>query len=251
MCLTCCILRFRFLFFSMCLLGFALLAVSFFFCLLSVYASLVLFCLLPTSFPLYFSHLFFSSCLPCYPCTLSFCLFSLYLPQFLYFLLRCLFLFSRQNTLAALHGQGAYDSFGQILTDYGSAETAQRGAAAAAAAASSSSSSSSAPATGAADATAAAAVRVRAVLTAAMLNSHSTKLEQDPKTKRWTTTGNMSEGKQVFPLFCLLFLFFLAVSIDFAASSQTFCVPAHSCACSFSLPLHVFNMLPALSFCVC
>ncbi|CDJ57747.1 P-type Ca(2+)-ATPase, putative [Eimeria maxima] len=104
----------------------------------------------------------------------------------------------KKNTLAALHGQGAYESFGQILTDYGSAEMAQRGSAAASAAASAASSSSSsaaAPASAPADCASAAAVRVRAFLTAALLNSHSTKLEQDPKTKRWTTTGNMSEGK--------------------------------------------------------
>lgn len=107
-----------------------------------------------------------------------------------------------QNTLAALHGQGAYESFGQILTDYGSAEMAQRGSAAASAAASAASSSSSsaaAPASAPADCASAAAVRVRAFLTAALLNSHSTKLEQDPKTKRWTTTGNMSEGKSCVP----------------------------------------------------
>lgn len=80
----------------------------------------------------------------------------------------------KKNTLAALHSQGAFDSFGKVLTDYGAEATAQ----------------DSSP-------TAATAVRVRALLTAAYLNSHSTKLEQNPKSKQWTTVGNMSEGALV------------------------------------------------------
>lgn len=80
----------------------------------------------------------------------------------------------KKNTLTALHGQGAFDSFGKVLTNYASEETA-----------------------GGSSPTAIAAVRVRALLTSAFLNSHATKLEQNPKNKQWTTTGNMSEGALV------------------------------------------------------
>lgn len=76
-----------------------------------------------------------------------------------------------------MHGQGAFDSFDKILTNFASEATAGISA-----------SEGLSP-------TAAAAVRVRALLTAAYLNSHSTKLEQNPKTKQWSTVGNMSEGQ--------------------------------------------------------
>lgn len=41
----------------------------------------------------------------------------------------------------------------------------------------------------------AASVRVRALLTAAFLNSHGTRLERDENTLAWKVTGNMSEGE--------------------------------------------------------
>ncbi|OEH74329.1 hypothetical protein cyc_04291 [Cyclospora cayetanensis] len=86
----------------------------------------------------------------------------------------------KKNTLTALHGQGAFESFGKVLTNYASAATAAE------------TSSLGAP-----TAEAAAAVRARALLLAAFLNSHCTKLEQDVKSKQWTTSGNMSEGALV------------------------------------------------------
>ncbi|KAL8427456.1 hypothetical protein Efla_003903 [Eimeria flavescens] len=82
----------------------------------------------------------------------------------------------KKNTLAALHGQGAFQSFGKVLTDFGAESTAE---------------------TAEDLSVSAAAVRLRALLTAAYLNSHSTRLEQNPKTKQWNTIGNMSEGSLV------------------------------------------------------
>ncbi|KAL8425909.1 hypothetical protein ACSSS7_008277 [Eimeria intestinalis] len=82
----------------------------------------------------------------------------------------------KKNTLTALHGQAAFESFGKVLTDFASESTADSAENLA---------------------VSAAAVRVRALLTASYLNSHSTKLEQNEKTKQWTTVGNMSEGALV------------------------------------------------------
>ncbi|KAL8454072.1 hypothetical protein Emed_000570 [Eimeria media] len=82
----------------------------------------------------------------------------------------------KKNTLTALHGQAAFESFGKVLTDFGAESTANSAENLA---------------------VSAAAMRVRALLTASYLNSHSTKLEQNQKTKQWTTVGNMSEGALV------------------------------------------------------
>ncbi|KAL8449364.1 hypothetical protein Emag_003654 [Eimeria magna] len=82
----------------------------------------------------------------------------------------------KKNTLTALHGQAAFESFGKVLTDFASESTANSAENLA---------------------VSAAAMRVRALLTASYLNSHSTKLEQNQKTKQWTTVGNMSEGALV------------------------------------------------------
>ncbi|OXB71504.1 UNVERIFIED_CONTAM: hypothetical protein H355_006195 [Colinus virginianus] len=43
---------------------------------------------------------------------------------------------------------------------------------------------------------------MRSVMLAGFLNSHNSRLVRDPKTKRWDTKGNMSEGEQVYH--CLL-----------------------------------------------